>query len=388
LTRRGARILPLPTASHPYVILPISSRDETQTALRSYYDDRFRTRMLKIVLEAAIAIRPLRPILGARYVMMPTAPRLGADSLLGRLIPRLDSSEVFLTVRLGIDRPTRKPVLQIFDSETRRIQAYVKVGWTPLSARLVKNEADSLQSLDALASDFTIVAFPRVLTYSDDHSTPMLATEPLPVPTAVSVWHRASDRVRKSDVIRALREMANVDPKCTKPLGETVFWASLIHRIREAAHVAVEQNVDALDTARAFVASRFSDLSVQEGLTHGDWARYNMISFNGQLLVWDWERSSLSAIVGLDAAHFDLHDALRRHRRAQQAVQYVLSDDGTVLRAVERSSRRRQALLLLKLMEMCCRFEEARQPSVKTGSGSVYHKALSAALTWSETSKG
>ena len=60
------------------------------------------------------------------------------------------------------------------------------------------------------------------------------------------------------------------------------------------------------------------------GTWHGDWGPWNCARTPGRLLVWDWERSADSVLLGFDLLHFGYQTALgprpaagrrRRHRQ-------------------------------------------------------------------------
>ncbi|NUR88884.1 MAG: hypothetical protein HOY71_32765, partial [Nonomuraea sp.] len=147
-------------------------------------------------------------------------------------------------------RANRKPILEAF-SGGRRI-AFVKIGDTAASGRLVTNEAAALKRLAELP--LKSVVAPSVLYHGRWRDLPVLALSPLPV---------TRGKVTEELLLSAVREIAGTG-------GPVAAW-------------------------------------------HGDLSPWNVApSGDGRLLVWDWERYEVGVPYGFDAVPHPFQRALRR----------------------------------------------------------------------------
>lgn len=147
-------------------------------------------------------------------------------------------------------RANRKPLLEAHSPNG--LIAYVKVGDTPRTGKLIANEAAALKKLADLP--LKTVVPPVVLHHGQWHDLAVLALSPLPVTRA---------RVPAALLTRAVKEIAGTG-------GPEAAW-------------------------------------------HGDLSPWNIAaSADGRLLVWDWERYEVGVPYAFDAVHHLFQRALRR----------------------------------------------------------------------------
>ncbi len=165
----------------------------------------------------------------------------------------LGLDEVMLAVALGPPRPNRKPVIQIFDGDCS-VVGYAKVGWNPLTSRLVGHEADFLSSVDR--SRLSHIVVPSVLHRGSWSGNEIVVSSSLLPPTPVG------GRQIGTPGAAAMAEVADLDKIGTHSLAEGPYWTTLLER--------VESIVDGPAAARAraavdVLASRWGSTEVALG---------------------------------------------------------------------------------------------------------------------------
>ncbi|PZG22285.1 hypothetical protein C1I98_36740 [Spongiactinospora gelatinilytica] len=196
----------------------------------------------------------------SRPVMVPAADGGSIEDHLGEVLGM--PIRTVLHVRPA-RRANRKPILSAYGPDG--LAAYVKIGDTERTAKLVGDEARALRLVADLP--LKVVTAPTVLHHGSWRGLAVLAVSPLPVPRR----HPRGTRFAGHMVRATVREIAELCP------GERYAW-------------------------------------------HGDLTPWNMAPApDGRMLVWDWERFATGVPLGFDAVHFFLHRALRRMRPALAA---------------------------------------------------------------------
>jgi hypothetical protein len=259
--------------------------------------------------------------LGVNALTLLLAGGMGGAFLRGRIHistqPESDTIETYLknvispdirvSMYLGPPRANRKPVLQL-GTETGEPAGFAKIGINPLTQRLVRAERDALAHLDA--AGLTRIVVPRVLHYGTWHGLDVLVLSTLPV------WERPR-LLSGARLAAAMEELAGVDGLRREPLGDSGYLLNLRSRL-----AAVDAGPDRSALLRAIdvLSSREGDTALTFGAWHGDWAPWNMADTDRGLMVWDWERFSLSVPLGFDALHHWLQTGVRAGHHAPRAL--------------------------------------------------------------------
>lgn len=170
-------------------LAPAGPAAATAAALHRLGDDRSRARQAQAVL-GRLAGRA--GLLGR----LPGAVRLALPpfALVDHLARALGEPELAVAVTLGPRRRNRKPVVQLIRPDGS-VVGFAKVGWSPLTAELVDNEADVLR-LVAGRLDPAVVVAPAVLLHDRWEGRSVAVLSPLqptgPTRPAWPPWRRPS----------------------------------------------------------------------------------------------------------------------------------------------------------------------------------------------------
>ncbi|MCP4959416.1 MAG: sulfotransferase [Actinomycetia bacterium] len=212
----------------------------------------------------------------------------------------IDDHELCIAVSLGPLRPNRKPVLQLMD-RSGALVAYAKIGWDSSTREMVESEAATLANLDAhVFRDLTI---PKLLHFSRWRDLSVLITAPLTNdgPSAPS----------SSLVLSGLVEVASLTPPEPHALADAPWTRRQIAR----AEALGGPGAELVETIERCVSAH-GDRVVAFGTSHGDWSPWNMRRLGRRLGVWDWERSSTDAPIGLDLVHYHFQRAFHESGRS------------------------------------------------------------------------
>jgi hypothetical protein len=270
------RAVVLPSAARPRHLVPLRPGPAAAAALAGRAGDRGLVGRLGTgALAVAARAGGGRLVPASRVVTGADGPSLAAwlDGLLG-------VQGCTVAVGVGPPRANRKPVLQVLGPDGATV-AWGKVGWDPLTRRLVGDEADVLDQLGgALAPG---IAVPTVLARAPWRGSEVVLTAPL------ALRRRVRRPLRPDpDLLRA----AAGPPTALDP------WHDATAR-RLAAVVGGRDLVPVLDR----VADRLAGTGVPGARWHGDLTPWNVGPVPGGRAVWDWERSAAPVPLGLDAVH-------------------------------------------------------------------------------------
>jgi hypothetical protein len=355
-----------PTAARPRLLLTLGSRRAAAASLlgASHARDphvRLGRALLRMSLRVGLAQHVLRDRLsfsvGSTSVVAPDLADMLLSEHLAEVFGRRDLS---LAVRVGRVRPNRKPLIQVIGAGGD-VLAYVKVGWNPLTRRLVTREAVVLEKVGG--ERHSTFAVPRILYRGRWHGLELLALSPLEGHTI-----RPND-IHPGDVLSAMIEISRLTEADEQRLADSAYWRSTRERADAlAAHVDLAGLADR-------VQARWGAELLAFGSWHGDWTPWNMARREGTLAVWDWERSGDGVPVGLDGAHFDFQVALAKaHHRWEEALSTALAGDAALLPQPADAGDRR-LLLALHLLEMALRSAEGREARI-TSEDQIYVPAL------------
>jgi hypothetical protein len=271
----AVRTAVLPSPSRPRHLVPLQPRPATAAALAGRAGDRGLVGRLGTgALAVAARIGAGRLVPGDRVVAGADGPSLAAwlDDVLG-------VRGCVVAVGVGPPRANRKPVLQVLGRDGTTL-AWGKVGWDPLTRRLVGDEADVLQRLDgALAPG---IASPTVVARGPWQGSEVVLTAPLPL------------RRRGRRPLRPDPELMRAVAGPSAPLD--AWHGATARRLAAMGH-------DELTPVLDRVADRLAAVGLSGARWHGDLTPWNVGPVPGGRAVWDWERSAGPVPLGLDAVH-------------------------------------------------------------------------------------
>lgn len=289
-----ARYLVVPDLARPRFIVPLESRRLAIRSVLSYNQLRApATRRLRRALGVGLALRADALVGTPMTVWGSTVARAHPDGyLLSAYLQRylgLDGCGVALGVH-ALD-PNDKPTLSLCDDHG--VVGFVKVGWTPPTARLVRNEARALSSLSGLAAK---PLAPRLLGAAQWRSLELAVIEPMPAEA-----RQVRSPEPPHDVLLAVR-----GPSELTDLESSSYWAAVLETL--ASDVVPADLSSLLREYAAWLADQATE-PVEFGRWHGDLVPWNLAITDGGTFVFDWEHSSPCAPWGFDAAHWSFQRA-------------------------------------------------------------------------------
>jgi hypothetical protein len=341
-----SEFLIVPNARKPRMLLPANSRGAAAAAVRrqSHWQarmDRGRRRALSWLLSAGVA----QPFLQDRLVVsMPRGSSPQLDSIESYLCSVL-GRELVVSLGVGKARANRKPVLQVFTPNGETI-GYAKVGGTPLTSRLVREEADALAALNSLpGGSLNSLHVPQLLHHGLWRDFEIVVQSPLYGRTH---RHRRATRVP----LEAMRELGHALGVTAAPLTSGAYWT------------AVRQGLKAFDPQTSAEFLRIADriertvtTDLLFGSWHGDWTPWNMAWTRGRAMVWDWERFSSTVPLGLDLVHYLVQCALTdRVHGWEDATTQVAADLPRLLPRLDVPAESADVLVILHLLTLASRY--------------------------------
>jgi hypothetical protein len=302
----------IPNAAHPRLLVPAAPGAAAAGAMRRYSsalglgETASRT-AVSLLLRAggAVAFRD--------RITVSTRGESIEDHLSSIL-----GQPVICSLSVGTERANRKPVLQVFDGRGHCI-AFVKVGTSPFTERLLEAEHQHLRTLEKHRLPPYLLV-PEVIWFGRWRGFVVLVVTDL----------RPSIRstVGRSDMpapLEAMQEFAASFRSDPVPLTEMTLWQDAL-TIRDLLtdEPAASQYRAALDEIERFAG----DQRVPVGAWHGDWTPWNMGWRGKHLVLWDWERFQIGAPFGLDAIHYAVYARCRKDGFHASAVLDGLVDAG------------------------------------------------------------
>ncbi len=361
------RLVCFPYAGNPRLLLPADSPRAAATAVRLSGEGSWvwKARVAQLAALGVSAGLLSRPPVNALTLAIGNG---GADDVpLLTYLSEIVGEEVTVSVRIRPHRPNSKPVLLLIAVDGR-VLGYAKVGGNSLTRTLVRNESSVLNGFGDEERERLSFDVPRVLHHGSWHDLELLVVTAL----------RGGRGSPRDPERRAMREIAARSQLDYIPLEASRVWTQMWARL--AGMPSEDASVAAVVAAGRALSDRIGDERLLFGGWHGDWTPWNMSSAGERLSVWDWERSSASAPIGLDVAHHLLMVANHRRRldgwtirRLGRKVEPIISDLG-------QASRHAPLLIFLALLEMAVRFEEARAAGMSVTNR--FAPLLGAALTF------
>lgn len=278
------------------------------------------------------------------------------SGVVAELAGRLGRPDLPHAVLLGTPRANRKPVVVIADDRGRPA-AFAKVGWNPLTRRLVDHEASVLK----LPARSSLLVRPPVVEHFDHEGREVVMLGD--VAGGVPWWRRSGVRTtRAAEVARAVHDLGEVT---TGPLAEGPLPASLRKRAAELGRGAAAERAVAL-VERAVDGLATTDVVL--GGFHGDLTPWNLRDRGSGVALWDWERFDASGPAGADLVHHEYQQLLHVESRPfGSAIGEARRRSGPHLAAAGARPGTEHAVAVLHLVDLLLRYT-ADLPDAPAGS--------------------
>lgn len=269
------------------VLLPTGSPKATARSLLRYHGGMGRGEQLArrgAAILARLGILALM-VRGERFVDFGDIDDPG--SLRSILSNATGEQDFTVAISFGPPRANQKPVIRIMRPDGSAI-AFAKLGWNPLTARLVDAEVAALEEpgIGALKS----VTAPRVLysgPWRDNRVAVFTALKALP------------GKLTPSEA--AFVEVAEIWPHTRQTLATSNYARNLEASARSARDVVGDL---AVETVEGLLEAYGGEELYLAGW-HGDWAPWNNARLDdNRIALWDWERAGQEAPEGFDSIHY------------------------------------------------------------------------------------
>jgi hypothetical protein len=221
--------------------------------------------------------------------------------------------DVRIGVLLGPPRANLKPVVQIFSPSGETV-AFAKVGHTPLTEKLLPNEAAALELL--ATKDTHTFSAPQLLHHGTWKGSPVLVQGALPL--------AQGDHTPAVPPLEVIVEIAGLTGVTHQPL----LPSKLLAEPRDLEWHGLD-----LRAFGGLYAALAAAGDVPFGAWHGDFGPWNMGVDGRRVEVWDWERFEVGAPIGFDAAHYQVQRAVAAATDPVLAWHRIIADVEAVLRA-------------------------------------------------------
>jgi hypothetical protein len=316
--RRGAvsdgqrSFLLIPNATRPRLLVPAAPSAAAAGAMR-----RYSSALSLAETASRTAVSVLLRAGGAAAFRDRITVSTRGESIEDHLSSVL-GQPVVCSLSVGTERANRKPVLQVFDRSGTCI-AFVKVGTSPFTERLLEFEHQHLRALAAHRLPPYLLV-PEVLWFGRWQGLAVLVVTDL----------RPSIRstVGRSDMpapLEAMQDFAASFRSEPAPLTEMTLWQDAL-TIRDV--LKDEPAASQYRVALEVIESYAGDERLPVGAWHGDWTPWNMGWRGKHLVLWDWERFQIGAPFGLDAIHYAVYARCRKDGFHAGAVLDGLVDAG------------------------------------------------------------
>jgi hypothetical protein len=329
----------LPSAARPRLLVPVAGRvAATRMMRRQLTGNRLRTRIVRAGLSLAMGSGALMRLPGLRV----SVTGLGdVPTVMDPLRPVLGIDDLRLTMPIGPARANRKPVLQVADA-SGRVLAFVKVGHTPLTDRLVRQEGAVLRELRAVPSRG--LRAPRVLASLRWNDHELVVLEPLDIPS-----RRLTGVEGRRRLLSLVNELGSIGGRSSVEWGHHPYRNVLLDRIGRCGDQAAP--------LRSHIERVESQVPLSTGSWHGDLNSGNIALVQGACPVWDWERFETGVPIGFDLLHHDLHQSItERGVPAGIAASRLLGAAGRTLAPLGVDPASADAVARTYLVTLACRY--------------------------------
>ncbi|WP_146112503.1 hypothetical protein [Arthrobacter sp. MYb224] len=302
----------VPNLENPRILVPAGQRKAASASLQRYSADLgISTRLQRLFAAQAMRLWGPRTPIARHQLRLARGINQGLVAYLSESL----GQPVTFSMSIGKVRANRKPILQLFSTSGESL-GFAKVGSNEFTARLVRQEAQTLRELGEQRLDH--LELPSVLHSGSWEGLELLVMATMPT-TALAPPRRLA-RLRA----RAEGELHRVFFAGRKPLGSSLWLASWLSAARQ--HESPWPLWQRWSIALEQLAGRYGSEQLEFSATHGDWTAWNMADYRGRLQVWDWERFAANVPAGLDRLHFAVHEAFGRSGVSEQTLRAVLGE--------------------------------------------------------------
>lgn len=280
----------------------------------------------------------------------------GSPVLLDHLATVLDESRLVFAATEQGGSGFLTPVLQLFAPDGRSA-GFAKIGWDPVTAAMIRTEADALErAARAGSSQFRV---PPVRWAGEWEGLELLVTAPMPL---------RARRLRESELppVEPLLDVATIDgPLERRRVTESQYWADAV----ACGAVEAERGRHVLGDLLATIATSHGDVELAFGRWHGDWVEWNLAEADGQLWAWDWAYSAPGVPLGFDLLQFfHLRHRILRGEAPPQALEHAAADAKPGLTHLGIPIDEQRAVTALHHAEVLMREERAHQARATVGA--------------------
>ena len=275
----------LPPSGPVRLLVPRGTPAATAPAVRRLLGHGSLTRRLG----AELGAQALR--LGGSHLLRRRAGwDTAGDRLLAHAREVAGQPDAIGVIRLNAGRPNRKPVVQLLRPDLHHSVAYVKVGWDALTAPLVRAETATLRTLEPPAG----LEVPAVLGSHDDGIV-SLAVAPV---RGDGDTHHTSARELAQHAVRLFAGDA-----AARGPAVALRDNDLVRDIADGSTGSHDDVAAGLARALDRFLALHGDVELPTARWHGDFSPANVLVQEDRVAAWDWERSTPTAPLGLDAAY-------------------------------------------------------------------------------------
>ncbi len=309
-----------PSAADARILIPADAPAAARRAVHRYHDGfDLQRRLTSLAAEATMAVPGVANALlrGTRVVERPAGAERG-PGVLEALAARLDEPDLVVAIGLSVPKSNRKPVLQLL-TPTGRCLGWAKIGWSPISERLVSNEARWLERPASESGAGPVGPEPGPgLVVPELLLDEVMAGQRVVVTSGVVAARRPGPRPDVPPAPEVFRAVAARGTLAEVPIVESPWWQSVLSALGSATD---EETNAILAAAEAAAGHRF-----EIGAWHGDLTPWNLMTAGDRVQLIDWELAADGAPIGFDLCHFhtqvgvemkglDTTDALGRSAR-------------------------------------------------------------------------
>jgi hypothetical protein len=351
--RRRHGLIVLPSAGNPRLLVPAAQRRAAASAVQRYHvrpegRARISAALLAFGLRTGVVQR-LAP--GSSFLPGGTAEAGGITAYLREIV----SPHCEVAVYVGLPRGNRKPVLLVLEPDGT-LAAVAKLGVSPLSRRLIRNEAAALAQLATAAPAQMTV--PQVLSFGDWGGCDLLVQSALP--------EIGNQPANAGELIeRAAVEISTIGGVENHRLETSPVLDVLSQRIAllpEGAERALAEK-----TVAGLLESA-PDVQFPVGSWHGDWTPWNVaVSRTDGVLAWDWERFTSGVPAGYDALHFSGQVGAALPGGPSEGLAVTRAALDSLLGPFGIAIEARKPVFTLYLLELLVRYTEDSQARMSIG---------------------
>lgn len=355
-TAPPVRYLARPSAAEPRLLIPLEPPRAAAAAMTRLHGDRGLTETLTLTAGRVLARAGQVGRAPGEEVLLPRF------ALIDELARRLGEPDLTAAITIGPPRRNRKPVLQLVAPDGRAV-GFAKVGWSPLTHRLVADEVRALRAVDGALP--TAVVAPAVIAELAWGNTTVAVTSTLRPRWGLGRCSPDAHRVAAAVAavgggVRPVADLPLLVAGLDGHLGRTVDLVGLLDRA--------------------------GDLELRTGWWHGDCTPWNMVARGGRTHVWDWEFAGPDRPVGFDLLHHRFEQLRRRPGvPAADALGALVAEADDIVVAPDTARGRRpevrRAIVDLYLCELLAREQSLTDQRWSGGELATLGPALVDALT-------